>query len=79
MQMQVEFRANNEIREYLEKTYRLVYEQIDNKWQYFPKNDIPHETERRKVHAKGIDENTDIEKLREIEKEKPGMFQAKQP
>ena len=26
MQMDVEFRANNEIREILEKTYRMIYE-----------------------------------------------------
>ena len=32
MQMDLEFRANNEIREILEKTYRLIYEQIDNSW-----------------------------------------------
>ena len=33
MQMDIEFAANNEIREILEKTYRLIYEQIDNNWQ----------------------------------------------
>lgn len=32
MQMDIEFAANNEIREILEKTYRLIYEQIDNTW-----------------------------------------------
>ena len=29
-----EFEANNSIREYLEKTYRLVMDQNDAKWQY---------------------------------------------
>ena len=33
MQMNIEFAANNDIREILEKTYRLIYEQIDNNWQ----------------------------------------------
>lgn len=34
MQMSNEFEANNSIREYLEKTYRLVMDQSDAKWQY---------------------------------------------
>ena len=37
MQMDNEFKVNNEIREMLEKTYRLIYDQIENQWQYFPK------------------------------------------
>lgn len=32
MQMTNEFEANNSIREYLEKTYRLVMDQNDAKW-----------------------------------------------
>ena len=40
MQMQIEFKANTDIREILEKTYRLVYEQIDNNWQEYPKADV---------------------------------------
>jgi hypothetical protein len=32
MQMDNEIVNNSEIRESLEKTYRLIYEQIDNKW-----------------------------------------------
>lgn len=34
MQMKSEFEANNQIREYLERTYRLVMDMGDNKWQY---------------------------------------------
>ena len=34
MQMTNEFEANNSIREYLERTYRLVMDQGDAKWQY---------------------------------------------
>lgn len=49
MQMDVEFKANNEIREILEKTYRMVYEQIDNNWQYYPKNDVEDETKKREI------------------------------
>ena len=30
MQMSNEFAVNNEIREFLEKTYRLIYDQIEN-------------------------------------------------
>lgn len=32
MQMDLEFKANNDIREYLEKTYEIIYQQIDNEW-----------------------------------------------
>ena len=49
MQMDVEFRANNEIREILEKTYRMIYEQIDNQWQEFPKADIKDEQFKRQL------------------------------
>lgn len=49
MQMDVEFRANNEIREILEKTYRMVYEQIENTWQYYPKNDVGDEHKKREI------------------------------
>ena len=34
MQMRQEFEANNSIREYLERTYRLIMEQVENKWVY---------------------------------------------
>ena len=30
--LDLEFKANNEIREYLEKTYEIIYQQIDNEW-----------------------------------------------
>ena len=43
MQIQNETKQNNEIREYLEKTYRLIYEQIDNKWQYYESKDVKDE------------------------------------
>lgn len=47
MQMDIEFKANNDIREILEKTYRMIYEQIDNNWQEFPKADIADEKYKR--------------------------------
>lgn len=34
MQMRNEFVVNNIIREQLEKTYRMVTEQVENKWVY---------------------------------------------
>ena len=49
MQMDTEFRANNDIREILEKTYRLVYEQIDNQWQSYPKADVEDEKTKRQI------------------------------
>ena len=29
--MDTEFKVNNQCREYLEKTYRMIYDQLDNK------------------------------------------------
>lgn len=78
LQMDVEFKANNEIREILEKTYRMVYEQIDNNWQYYPKNDVKDEHKKREIQSKGVGGNeAKIEELKDIETKKPGMFHAK--
>ena len=54
MQMDIEFRANNDIRELLEKTYRLIYEQIDNNWQEFPKADVKDEKYKRELQTMGV-------------------------
>ena len=54
MQMDIEFKANNDIREILEKTYRLIYEQIDNNWQEFPKADIADEKYKREMQTMGV-------------------------
>ena len=78
MQMQNEFTVNNEVREFLEKTYRLIYEQIGNQWQYFPKADVADEVDKRKVLKKGVQNDEEIERLNKLEHDKPGMFQAKQ-
>lgn len=79
MQMQNELKQNNEIREYLEKTYRLIYEQIDNKWQYFESKDVKDEQEKRKFNALGVNSEKDVARVKELENAKPGMFVAKQP
>ena len=78
MQMDIEFAANNDIREILEKTYRLIYEQIDNNWQQFPKADVEDEKMKRQIQNQGVGgDDTKIEILKDIEKNKPGMFHAK--
>ena len=51
--MENEVRANNEIRESLEKAYRLIYDQIDNKWQY-ESTDIKDEREKRRLATLGV-------------------------
>jgi hypothetical protein len=76
--MLTEAKVNGGVREYLEKTYRLIYEQMDNKWQYYGNNDVGDEKEKRRVQAQGVTSDKEIDKVREIEKEKPGMFTAKQ-
>lgn len=50
MQMENEFRENNSVREYLEKTYRLLHEQMENKWQYTKPEKIDDEVEKREYH-----------------------------
>ena len=78
MQMDIEFKVNQEIREYLEKSYEIIYEQIDNEWQYYPTADVKDEIEKRKISKFGVKNDDDEEKLTKIMKEKPGMFSAKQ-
>jgi len=80
MQMDNEFSANNEVREMLEKTYQLIYEQIDNNWQYYQKEDVGDEVLKRKIKKMGVessDTQDQLNKLKEIETKKPGMFNAK--
>ncbi len=59
MQMDLEFKANNEIREYLEKTYEIIYQQIDNEWQYYPSADIQDEITKRKIAKFGVKSEED--------------------
>jgi len=49
LQMITEAKVNSGVREYLEKTYRLIYEQMDNKWQYYGNDDVADEKEKRRV------------------------------
>ena len=80
MQMENEFSANNEVREMLEKTYQLIYEQIDNNWQYYQKEDVGDEVLKRKIKKMGVessDTQDQLNQLKEIEAKKPGMFNAK--
>lgn len=79
MQMDVEFKTNNDIREMLEKTYRLVYEQIDNQMQEYPKADVEDEKIKREIQSYGVaaNESHKLELLKEIQQRKPGMFHAK--
>jgi hypothetical protein len=54
MQMDNEINQNSIVRESLEKTYRLIYEQNDNKWQYYEKQDLKDEKEKRQINAVGL-------------------------
>ena len=47
MQMRNEFEANNHIREYLERTYRMVMEQVENKWVYQRPEGLDQEVKQR--------------------------------
>lgn len=75
--MDIEFKVNQEIREYLEKTYEIIYQQIDNEWQYYPKADVKDEITKRQISKFGVKNEGEEEKVAKIMKEKPGMFAAK--
>ena len=77
MQMDNEFKTNSELREMLEKTYRLIYDQIENTWQYYPKADVPEEIEKRRLLREGVHSEEEVWRLAELEENKPGAFQAK--
>lgn len=49
MQVKNEFKYNQEIREYLERTYRLIYEQMDNQFDTMEKEEVDIEIERRRL------------------------------
>lgn len=40
MQMDNESTINHSVRECLEKSYRLIYDQMDNKWQYYESTEV---------------------------------------
>jgi len=61
--MDTEFKVNNGIREYLEKSYRMIYDQLDNKHQYYGAEDVEEEKERREVYAKGATDEAQIRKV----------------
>ena len=47
MQMRKEFRENNNIREYLERTYMVVMDQGDGKWNYSKPENLEEEIKNR--------------------------------
>lgn len=75
--MENEFKANNEIREYLEKSYEIIYQQIDNEWQYYPKKDVQDEITKRQIAKFGVKSDEDELLANQLMREKPGMFSAK--
>ena len=52
MQMQNEFETNNGVREYLERTYRLVMDQVENKVQYQKPETLDSEIKSRELICK---------------------------
>ena len=59
MQIDNELKVNHEIREALEKSYRLIYEQIDNKWQYFESSEVRDEQDKRQLATLGVKNESD--------------------
>ncbi|CDW82479.1 UNKNOWN [Stylonychia lemnae] len=54
MQMESEFKQNNFIREYLERTYRVIMEMVENKFQYQRPETLDQEIRARENLQKGI-------------------------
>jgi len=67
------------VRECLEKSYRLIYEQLENKWQYFESSEVQDEKDRRKLTKLGVQNNVDAHIAKKLEYARPGMFNAKHP
>jgi hypothetical protein len=63
LQMDTEFKVNNQVREYLEKSYRLIYDQLDNKQQYYENDNIDEEKEKREAYAKGATDESQIKRV----------------
>lgn len=61
--MDTEFKVNNQVREYLEKSYRLIYDQLDNKQQYYENDNIDEEKEKREAYAKGATDESQIKRV----------------
>jgi hypothetical protein len=61
MQIDNELKCNDFIKNTLEKTYRLIYEQMDNKWQYYEKKEAAAEKDRRQLNVMGV-QNADNKK-----------------
>jgi len=56
----------------------MIYEQIDNNWQEFPKADLKDEMMKREVASKGVGKDASaVDMIKEISAKKPGMFHAK--
>lgn len=62
MQMDNEMQVNKTTREALEKSYRLMYEQLENKWQYFESSEVKDERDKRRLDKMGVKNEYDMAK-----------------
>jgi len=49
-----EFHENTQIREYIEKTYRLLHEQMEHKWSYTKPEKLEGELNKRELIQTGV-------------------------
>lgn len=54
MLMAAEFKENNGIREYVEKSYRLLYEQMQGQWTYGEPEKLEKELNTRELLQTGV-------------------------
>ena len=57
----------------------MLYEQGENKWQYYEPGEIQDEKDKRKLNSLGVKNLDDMARAKKVEGTKPGMFSAKQP
>ena len=55
--MSKEFDQNNFVREYLEKTYRLIMDQLEGKWNYSKPENFDREIRNRENFCKFVSVN----------------------
>ena len=61
--MDTEFKENNQVREYLEKSYRTIYDQLDNKQQYYENDNVDEENEKR-IDTKSVLESLEKQSMK---------------
>ena len=69
MLIKAEFKQNNSVREYLELTYRLLHEGMENKWTYERPEKLEEELNKREMVQTGVPGSRDAKAELRVDKE----------